>query len=223
MKGKIIMLMMAIFVLTFSMVVAAPVGGDATAGASTTGTSTTTTTVDIDGGNVTYVDVNSDVITSRWAGFFGNVSGSLLLSDSSANNFYQWTVSSMTGAVVYAANDTISDWTAGSNIVPLTNANAPSWIQGAATDNFTQTFAANEAFTSSTYNIAATPYTTTYNSSGVAGNLKTYALYANTEGANIWAGKVVDDTDGFDGTSVDYQILLPAQTGTTYSFYMELP
>lgn len=223
MKGKIIMLMLAIIVLSFSMVAAAPSGGDATAGTSETGTSTSTTTVNIDGGNVTYVDVNSDVVTSRWAGFFGNVSGSLFLSDASANNFYQWSISSMTGAVVYAASGTVSDWAAGSSIVPLNNSNAPAYVNGVYTDNFTQTYAANEAFTSSTYNIAATPYATTYNSSGVAGNLKTYALYSITDAETIWAGKVVDDADGFDGTTVDYQILLPAQTGTTYSFYMELP
>jgi len=223
MKGKIIMLMLAIIVLSFSIVVAAPTGGDTTVGASTTGSSTASTAVSIDGGNVTYVDVNSDVVTSRWAGFFGNVSGSLFLADASANNFYKWSISSMTGAVVYAANGTISDWAAGTSIVPLTNANAPSYVNGVSTDNFTQTYNANEAFTSSTYNIASTPYATTYNSSGVAGNLKTYALYSTTDSATIWAGKVVDDANGFDGTTVDYQILVPAQTGTSYSFYMELP
>ena len=223
MKGKIIVLMLAIIVLSLSLVTAAPSGGAATEGASTGGTSTGTSTVNIDGGNVTYVDVNSDVVTSRWAGFFGNVSGSLFLSDASANNFYQWSISSMTGAVVYAADGSVSDWAAGTSIVPLNNSNAPAYVNGVYTDNFTQTYAANEAFTSSTYNIAATPYATTYNSSGVAGNLKTYALYSITDAKTIWAGKVVDDADGFDGTTVDYQILLPAQTGTTYSFYMELP
>lgn len=223
MKGKIIMLMLAITVLSLSMVVAAPVGGSTTVGASTSGTSTASSTVSIDGGNVTYVDVNSNVVTSRWAGFYGNVSGSLFLADASSNNFYQWSISSMTGAVVYAADGTISDWAQGSSIVPLTNANAPTNVNGVYTDNFTQTYNANEAFTSSTYNIASTPYATTYNSSGVAGNLKTYALYSNTDAKTIWAGKVVDDANGFDGSTVDYQILLPAQTGTTYSFYMELP
>lgn len=220
------MLMIAVFALTLALVAAAPTGASTAAGASETGTSTSSTTVNIDGGNVTYVDVSSNVVTGRWAGFFGNVSANLILSDASANNFYQWTIGSMDGAVVYAANASVSDWTTG-NIGPLSNANAPAWVQGAVTDNFTQTFAATEAFTSSGYSggseIAAVPYVTTYNSSGVAGNLKTYALYATAESANIWAGKVVDDADGFNGNSVDYQVLLPAQTGTTYSFYLELP
>ena len=222
MKGKLAILMLAVLVLSFSLAVAAPSGASTTAGTSETGTATSSSSLNADGGNVTYVDVSSNVITSRWAGFYGNVSGNLLLADASANNFYQWTVGSMDGAVVYAASGSVSDWSS-TNIVPLTNANAPAWVQGAATDNFTNTFSATESFSSSSLTIASTPYVTTYNSTGVAGNLKTYALYATAETAHVWAGKVVDDANGFNGNSVDYQILLPAQTGTTYNFYLELP
>ena len=216
-------LILAVIVLSFSMAMAAPTGASTSVGTSETGTATSATSVGVDGGNVTYVDVSSNVITSRWAGFYGNVSGSLLLADASSHNFYQWTVGSMTGAVVYAASGAISDWGTG-NIVPLDNANAPAYVNGAYTDNFTNTFSATETFTSSGYaGINNVPYVTTFNSTGVAGNLKTYALYATSETAQVWAGKVVDDADGFNGNSADYQILLPAQTGTTYSFYLELP
>ncbi len=219
MKGKLAILMIAVFVLSFSMAVAAPSGASTTTGASTTGSATSSTQVSATGGNITYVNVSSNVITGRWAGFYGNVSGNLLLADASANNFYQWTVGSMDGAVVYAANTTISDWT----LSALDNAHAPSWVNGSVTDSFTNTFSATEEFNSSSLTVASTPYVTTYNSTGVAGNLKTYALYATNDDANVWAGKVVDDANAFNGDSVDYQILLPAQTGTTYNFYLELP
>lgn len=219
---RFLILALAVFVLSLAMASAAPGGANATAGASETGIGSSVTTVDAEGGNVTYVEIDSTVITSRWAGFYGNVSGSLLLGDATGNTYYQWTVSDMTGAVVYAANNSVTDWT-GANIVPLTNSEAPEWVNGTNTDNFTGTFNANELFTSSSLSEAGTPYATTFNSSGVAGDLKTYALYSSADNVNIWAGKVVDDTDGFNGDSADYQILLPAQTGTTYSFYLELP
>jgi hypothetical protein len=222
MKAKLFLLALAVFVLSLALVSAAPGGATTAVGTSETGTGTAATTVDAEGGNVTYVDVSSTVITSRWAGFFGNVSGNLLLGDASANTFYQWSVSDLSGAVVYAANNSITDWSDG-NIVPLANANAPTWVAGANTDNFTSTFNASEAFVSSSLNKAGTPFATTFNSSGVAGDLKTYALYSTADTANIWAGLVVDDTNGFNNATVDYQILLPAQTGTTYSFYLELP
>ena len=222
MKAKLFVLALAVLVASLALVSAAPGGADATAGASSGSTGTATTTVDAEGGNVTYVDVSSNVVTSRWAGFYGNVSGSLLLGDVSDNTFYQWSVSDLTGAVVYAANNTVSDWTGG-NIEPLANADAPSWVNGANTDNFTTTFSSTEAFVSSSLNEAGTPFVTTFNGSGVAGDLKTYALRSATDDANIWAGLVVDDTNGFNNATVDYQILLPAQTGTTYNFYLELP
>lgn len=225
MKGKTLLLLLTVFLLTLSLAVAAPVGANATAGASETGTSSSSTSIAIDGGNVTRAAVNSDSVAVGWAGFFGNISGTFFLSDASTNLFYQWTVGSMTGAVVYAANSTISDWSTG-NVGPLLAANVPSWINTATTSGFNNTFSANETFTSAGYSgadqIENVSYVTTFNSSGTAGDLKTYALYATAESATIWAGKVVDDTSGFNGNSVDYQILLPAQTGTTYTFYTEL-
>ena len=222
MKAKLFVLALAVLVASLALVTAAPGGASTTVGASSGSTGTASTTVDAEGGNVTYVDVSSDVVTSRWAGFYGNVSGSLLLGDVSSNTFYQWSVSDLTGAVVYAANTSVTDWSGG-NIAPLDNANAPSWVNGDSTDNFTTTFGSTEAFVSSSLNVASTPFVTTFNSSGVAGDLKTYALRSPADDANIWAGLVVDDTNGFNNATVDYQILLPAQTGTTYSFYLELP
>lgn len=222
MKTKLLLLAVAVFLLTFALASAAPGGASTSTGASETNAGTSVSTVNIEGGNVTYVDVNSDVVTGRWAGFFGNVSGSIILADTAGSNFYQWTVSNMTGAAVYAASASISDWS-GANIVPLTESNTPAFLQTAATDNFNNTFAANEAFVSASLNEAATPYTTTYNSSGVAGNLKTYALYSTADTADIWAGLAVNDADGFNAATVDYQILVPAQSSTSYSFYLELP
>lgn len=226
MKAKLFFLSLIVVVLSFSMVLAASTtGADTTVGASESGSSSTVTTVDQDSGNLTYVEVTSETINTDWAGFFGNISGSFLLSDSSANNYYQWTVTSMAGAVVYAANTSIADWTTG-NVGPLLAANVPSWVNNNGLSGFNNTFTANETFSSAGYSggneIASVPYVTTFNGSGVAGDLKTYALYATSESATIWAGKVVDDASGFNGNTVDYQILLPAQSGTTYTFYTEL-
>lgn len=225
MNGKILILTLAIFVLSFTMVLAAPLGANTTVGASSGSSSTTTTTVNQDAGNISYVDVNSDIVATGWAGFFGNLSGSFFLSDASANNMYRWTMSTTSGAVVYASNNSISDWSTG-NIGPLLSVNVPSWVNDNTTSGFNNTFTATETFNSSGYSggnaIANVPYVATFNASGVAGDLKTYALFATAENATIWAGKVIDDTSGFNSNTLDYQILLPAQTGTTYNFYTEL-
>lgn len=225
MKYRILILTLAIFVLSLSMVVAAPLGASTTEGASTGGSSTSTSTANQDAGNISYVDVASDIVATGWAGFFGNLSGSFFLSDASANNMYRWTLSTSSGAVVYASNSSISDWSVG-NIGPLLSVNVPSWVNDNTTSGFNNTFTATETFNSSGYaggnEIANVPYVATFNGSGVAGELKTYALFATNESATIWAGKVIDDTSGFNSNTLDYQILLPAQTGTTYTFYTEL-
>ena len=200
---------------------AAPTGGQVTAGASERGTESSSQTVNAEGGNVTYVDVTGTSITGRWAGFYGNVSGGIKLTDSSANSFFEWTVSNVSGAVVYATSAAVSDWT-DANIVAATNAMMPSYVNGTYTDNFTNTFAASEAFTSASITEASTPYAATWQS-GAQGTLKTYALHATAEGANIFAGKAQDDVAGFKGTSVDYQIIVPAQSSVAYNFYLELP
>ena len=220
-KLIIIPVILMLAIVSVSMVTAAPGGAtNSTAGASSASTGTSSTDIDIEGGNVTFVNIVSNQATTNWAGFYGNVSGGLVLSDSSANSFFEWTITSWTGAVVYATNNTVSDW--GSPVV-LVNANTPSYVNGAGTDNFTNTFNGTESFTSqggSGFNILNTPYATTIGS----GNFKTYALYSGaTDNANIWAGKVVDDGTSFKGDTVDYQILLPADTTTSYYFYMELP
>ncbi|MGM5480849.1 MAG: hypothetical protein ACQESE_00395 [Nanobdellota archaeon] len=211
----------AVFLMAVSLAFAAPGGASTTEGASEQATGTSSTTVDTEGGNVTYVDVSGTSITGRWAGFFGNISGNIMLGDSSDNQFFQWTVSDLTGAVVYAANTTVTDWTQ-ANFDPASNAVMPSYVQGSLTDNFTNTFTASEEFSSSSLTVADVPFATTWNSTGV-GNLKTYALQSIADNALVFGGLAVDDTDGFNGNSVDYQILVPAETTTSYSFYLELP
>ncbi|MCK5107271.1 MAG: hypothetical protein KAQ83_00935, partial [Nanoarchaeota archaeon] len=70
---------------------------------------------------------------------------------------------------------------------------------------------------------ASVPYVDTWQQ-GAGGALRTYALWSTADSAHIWAGLVDDDADSFKASgTVDYQILLPAQTTTTYSFYLELP
>ena len=206
-----------------SFAVAAPGGAAPTAGETSAGTGTSSTSTNIEGGNVTYAGINSDQATGNWAGFFGNVSGGLILSDSGANSFFEWTITSWDDTVVYATNDSITDWTGG-NIAPLTSDNVPSYIVGTGTDNFTNTFNANEAFTSASLTEASTPYVETWQN-GAQGTLKTYGLQSTADNANIWAGVVDDDSTSFKSATatVDYQILLPASGVTAYYFYMELP
>ena len=221
---KILLITFVLSILLFSpFVVAAPGGAEVTEGATETGTETTVDTSPIEGGNVTYIDTYSQQITGNWAGFFGNVSGSVVLQDASANIFLEWAIDNFDDSVVYATNGSITDWT-GTNIVAANSSVVPSYLVGDALDNFTNTFNETDNFNSSSLDKAGIPLAKTWQN-GSRGTLPTYALYANTEGRNIWAGLVTEDSDSFKGDTylVDYQVLVPAQALTTYSFYLELP
>ena len=214
-------------VLALTPVLAAePAGADTTVGASETGVSTTSTQQNISAGNLTFVDVNSDYVTNKWTGFYGNISGSFLLGDSSGNNFFEWTVADMTDAVVYASNSTIN-WGSGS-FFPLAASFASPWLLGSGTDNFTNTFNQSEDFVSPDFftgsnQVNSTPYVETFNASGQASGLKTYGLRNNATNQSVFAAKVVDDTNGFNNATVDYQMLVPAFSVVSYYFYIELP
>jgi hypothetical protein len=221
MKKSLLMIFILSMIIYSPFAFAIPGGAEVTEGTSETGTETIVDTSSIEGGNVTFIDTYSKQITSNWAGFFGNISGAIVLQDSSSNTFFQWTITNFNDSVVYAASGAISNW-GGANIVPANNTVVPGYISSAGLDNFTETFDSTGDFNSSSLNKGLVPYTATLN--GGSG-LRTYALYADNEGENIWAGVVKDDTTSFKGGSetVDYQILVPAQALTTYSFYLELP
>jgi hypothetical protein len=181
------------------------------------GAAAVSTTRTLAGGNVSEVNVSGNQLTTRWGGFYGSISGGLALTDATANKFYEWTVSSFTDAVVYAASAPVTSWT----LVAMNASTAPALVTAAGSDSYANTFTANEAFSSTSIGpIAGTPYVTTLG----GGGLKTYALQTLDESTKVWAGKAVNNAASFSGGVVDYQLLLPAAAaGTTYSFYLELP
>jgi hypothetical protein len=68
-------------------------------------------------GNVTELNVTAFSVTQSWQGYFGNVSGTIQLADSSDNVMYNWSLASPEGEIYASTNDTIT-W---SNIACLTN------------------------------------------------------------------------------------------------------
>ena len=224
-QQKMITMIVAVLLISLPIAMAAPTGGLLTILGSERGSNSASDNFSIQGGNVTEASVTGRVITDRWAGFYGNATGQLFVGDASGNTYFEWTTVDMTGGVVYAADGIMSDW---SNLRPAVDTDMPAYLQSAATDNYNATFLANEAFLSATLNVPATSYALTWQDSGVAGIgiLRTYALHDDTDGNNIFAGKIIDDTDSFiSGKTVDYQILVPAQTAvdTNYYFYLEMP
>jgi len=224
-KRGTLFLFIIISLFTINMAASQPTGGNITLGFSERGVSSGSETAGIESGNLTAVNVTNIAITTRWAGFYGEVSGEIFLGDSSGNRFYEWTVSNVTGAVVFATNSTVSDWS-NSNIVAANDSVLPSYLKTSATDNYNNTFNQSGTFTSLSITEANTNYTETFQN-GTRGSLKTYALHSTADDALIFAGVAQDNAESFKtndttSTKVDYQLLLPAQSATVYNFYLEL-
>lgn len=60
-------------------------------------------------GNVTEMSVSGFSITQSWQGYFGNVSGTIILADSSNNMMYNWNLTSPEGEIYASTNDSI-EW-----------------------------------------------------------------------------------------------------------------
>lgn len=197
---------------------AAPTGANITGTANETWSWTpTSTSFTAYGGNITEMNLSAYQVTGSWVGFWGQLSGGVTLRDASGHIFYEWTVSNMTDAAVYACNESSVSW---SSITAATAANLPSYINDGGTDDFNNTFTAQETFTSASLSVNNVNYTTTQ---GTA-NFKTYALYDTTNTVLIWAGKAINNGGAFNSETADYQILAPADSsGQTYYFYLEMP
>ena len=60
-------------------------------------------------GNVTSLKINSTIITKRWQGFYGNVTGLITLDDADNKTLYNWQLTSTQGEI-YAANGSSVSW-----------------------------------------------------------------------------------------------------------------
>lgn len=188
------------------------------------GTANTTT----EGGNVTEVNLSSNSSTEKWAGFYGNVSGNLLLAQSyTTPAMYVWTWAPASGGEVCASTGADFGWSA----VQTTTRNlidAAWYFATGDSDSATSTLTDGSA---------------TYDVNGVTG--ATTGTYTNdNSGAAVWQTFALDDTGTAkgdfafcvnmsttntfapNGNTGAYQLMVPTNetvnTFETYFFFVEL-
>lgn len=101
------------FIVIFSSFALAvkPFGGDISVVSSERATPDDPTSVQAQAGNVTQLNVNGVSTTQTWQGYFGNVTGSVVLDDSAGNSLYNWSLASPEGEI-YASTSNSVDWSA---------------------------------------------------------------------------------------------------------------
>ncbi len=184
-----------------------------TTGAPQTYTTTSTPgSVDVNAGYVIETNVTVETVTQWWTGTYGNVNETVVLG-AGTSKFFVWNLSTLTGYVYFTTASSVNFADLNIN-VSTTDVNAAiasitstSWTPS-ADENFEATFANTD--TTGTYcSIANAKYVLTLDNTPAA-VWPTCAYKENATGALVFEAKIRQDQAAFDGSTVDYQALLPA-------------
>ena len=227
-------LLLAAGLLLAATVYAQPLGVSdvSVEGSSRYNDTTTPTAVNAQAGNVTELSINATAVTRSWQGFYGNITGTIILADASGANFYDWNVSTPTGQVYASRNDSVTwDGIDCTNATGITAEETYLGQDSTDPDSVTQTFAATNhpQFFVGSEEIDGCPTTQAYDDSGSQGGSFWQVLLSDTT-ANIVYTTIIEDTSpaGFDGRPWHFQLLVGenGQPGneapTPYYFYVEL-
>jgi hypothetical protein len=236
MREKAILVKLVMLLLVFgvgtTMAFAAPTGASYRILNSTRGTEAVASQLPAQAGNVTEVNFNQTSITGVWQGYFGNVSGKIVLANAQNLSMYEWNSTASTGQV-YATRTAVSAWT-GVNCTNVTNMEAEQTALSISTawqdsvnktfdgkDHPTltvagRTFGSNDCFSTNVFD----------ETGGTGGNY--YELLINagpTVNQTIYTAIIDKAETGFDNRLHDFEMIVPvdtAQSITNYYFYVEL-
>ncbi len=183
-------------------------------------------------GNVSELSISAVAVTRTWQGFYGNITGQLILADSSGNNFYDWNVTSPSGQVYASRNDSIS-WTGVTCLSGARIEDEEAYLGRTTTDpdSVTNTFTDTNhpSFLVGTQSISGCPTTQAYGSGGSQSGEFWQVLLDDPNQNTIYTTLIQDiATQGFNERPWHFQLLVgenghPGNEGTTtYYFYVEL-
>ena len=104
---KYLVFLMIIFCLAFVASIREPFGAEVTPGNSSRANATDPQSAPAQAGNVTELNIFGYSITQSWQGYFGNVSGTLTLSNSAGDAMYNWSVASPRGQIYASVNNSL--------------------------------------------------------------------------------------------------------------------
>jgi len=183
---------------------------------------------------VTSSIINATIISQRWQGYYGNVSGAIQLANSNGNILYNWSIATVGGEIYVANVSSGLQWNSiacfdlyTNSTVMETNFN----VSSSAVDGLNETFNLNDhtGFTTAGTNFVsgACNNTKLFNNAGV-GAFDEVLLSDGTHQNLVYAALLKTDLTGFDGSTHDFEMIVlengasGAGTATTYYFYAEL-
>ena len=223
-KGIAIFAMVASLILATGMAAAqsSVSQADSDGGTTSVGPFSSTTgsaTADTSSGQITSANISTEQTTDRWAGLYGNATGTLVLGDGT-DRLYEWDAAA---EYVFASTATGIDFTSlqGATANDLSNALG----YGAVSDNATETY--NETGIN-TFDTTTTEGALSFDGSN--NQAWETALLSTTAGATnlnefVFTANAQPNsaTTAYDGSEADYQALVPEDGSVSaYNLYLEL-
>jgi hypothetical protein len=176
----------------------------------------------IEGGNVTGTNLSATQSTERWAGFYGNISGYLVLAETGHVDYmYRWTYDTGTGGEVCVSTNDGPVW---ADIVETTAEYVDDvWNFGAVADNATETVDTTESFVIAGQTVTDTDAIIIQSDSSFVSGLLAFAETPATEDEFAFCVNIATGTN-YNNTAADYEIMAPTPPldTETYYFYLEL-
>jgi len=191
-----------------------------------------TTSVDAVAGNVTRLDINALSITQSWQGYYGNISGNMVLADAGNNSMYEWgNGTSVTGEVYASRNDTISWATINcSNTTVIAAEETYLGQTSGDADSVTNTFngTAHPSFLVGGRNMTSCPSTNAFVNGGSQTTDYHQVLLADGSGKTVYTTLIDHGAIGYDGNQWDFELMVGenehagSEGPTIYYFFTEL-
>lgn len=185
------------------------------------------TNMTAEGGNVTLLGINGDQQSVIWQGYFGSVSGGLVLANSDGDSFYDWSAVAPSGEIM-ASREIITDWSDinCTNQTELYEEEFRLDITNSSSDGI------NDTFKNNTHPVFDIGYTTlngcrsTLTDNSTTNNAVFWNVLLNSdENTTVYVAIIDNNQVGFNGSVVDYQLLVPTNWSTgvaQYNLYIDI-
>jgi hypothetical protein len=237
MKWDKIFIMLMIGLLSVVVVTAVPTGPSATniLSSSRYGTASAANLSAI-AGNVTEINFNATAVTQTWQGYFGNITGTIVLGNSNNQTLYNWNSANPSGEI-YATRSAATPTWASIKCANQTEVNSEDTTLATGTtdaDRVNYTFLNTTVFsnfyvgTQLINRSAQDCYAVRlYNSTAESSSNFQEVLLSDTS-VVLYTALLTQDSTGFDGATHDFEMLVGENghsgdsSTTPYYFYLEI-
>jgi hypothetical protein len=167
------------------------------------------------GGNITELTLNQSAVTKSWQGYYGNLSGKIILAAESNHSFYEWEISSPSGEI-YATRTLNPSWAniRCANMPEMFTEDSALEIDSATSgESLNKTFFSNRQFPeffihTTNINSSQECYSTNLYVNSMPQNDSFHEILLYDNQNIIYTTLLEDDVEGFNEITHDFQMIV---------------